>query len=553
MLTARLLAPVLGTLLAVGALATLSGAPSAVAGPNDRDDWSGQRAMNVRENGEETVRILTDRGKNRWALLARQIEQPVDAPELWKLREYRGAQETGFDWQRPLNAPVEVNWFRSSQSLLGRVAAAWVHEGGLWAGMKSARVTGAGVMGVVRLGDAVPGAGAPRVYPAPHSQELLVDYAGTWYQYLPGPPRGCNGCEGAAHWISTNHTVPAGAPADPALAWSGNGGLLAFWNGDSRIPGDQSLRYARRVLTGPSGEVWTEPQVITSDPQQVVALTPTVLGERLITLGQEGEVAMFEHRIDPVQSLGFENRRDLAGPVSTGPRSAPQVLVDGMGNLTVAWRERDRIVGGLVAWQEDRPGSKFLEAPTLVPGTRNAAASLVVSHYGTLTMVAQPGGTRRGVKPLRVSHLRSGTGQWTDPIRLASPKPPDTRGAFSVGQPRVTGDVWIAANDSAGVWVHQFDAPKQAATRVTRPDRTTQPHRTYTVGWKTTWAYAVDHEVRARVDKRLGWQDLAVPKGARSKTVTRPVGEKRCYQARGILQNGLRTDWSQQRCVTVRR
>jgi len=546
--TSRPLAAALGTLVGATALA-LTGT-SAVAGDNDREDWSGQRALKIAEGETKGVRLLTN-DTPRWALLARQTSHPGATPETWRLREYRGTKQTGYGWRNPANAPTEVTSFRYAQSQDGRVKAAWIHDGGLFVGFKTRRddARGGGRISAERLGDEVPGAEPPRIYtPQSGSAAVVIDYANIWHRYVPPPPRGCNGCDYTGGWVTSPAPAdPAGAATEPTVVESG---LAALWTGDTRVPGDRALRYARLTST-PDGPAWGQPQVITTDDLQAVDLVSTRLGSRLVTVGPDGQVTLFNYDPQAAASgtLAFSNQRTVSrGQPTDG--LAPRVALDRKGNLTLAWRGPDP-EAGLLAWQENRPRSRFLEKPTLVPGTQHTeTATLTAAPSGSLTVVFQPDRHRRSVQSPRAVHLPAGSNRWTDSALLESPKPAHSRGSFSVGQPRLNGDAWVAANDDAGVWVHQFDAP-EPRTKMTLAGKTHPRDRTYTVEWKATWAYVDDYEVRARVNKKSGWQDVAVPAGERSKTVTRPRGETRCYQARGVL--GARTDWSKALCVTVSR
>ena len=71
-----------------------------------------------------------------------------------------------------------------------------------------------------------------------------------------------------------------------------------------------------------------------------------------------------------------------------------------------------------------------------------------------------------------------------------------------------------------------------------RPIGAKQANRSYRIAFRSLWAYTDAWEVRARVDKgkRYGaWQPVVLPEGERGKNVTRPRGEKRCYSARGWM------------------
>jgi hypothetical protein len=549
MRTSRLLTAALGVLLATTTVA-LTGT-AATAGDNDREDWSGQRALRTGEGESQPIRLLTTQSRNNgWALLARRISDPSATPDIWRLREYSGTAKTGLAWRNPARAPKDVTSFRSAQDRWGRTATAWIHDGGLWAGTKT--TWSRAPMAVTRLADEVPGAGAPQVLMPAFGEGFIIEYAGTWHEYNPGPLDSCNGCDHPyQRWYHrAAPAAPAGAPADyTRILRHDTGWLMAFWTGDTGSPGDGALRSAER-LPSPDGPVWSEPEVI-AEGHEFVAFAATALGYRLVTLDPAGRVNLFDYAETTYGAPGaFTNQRVVSDRTDG---SLPRVLVDREGVLTLAWRDADR-ESGMFVRQEDRPGSTYLDQPTLVPGTqRSLAATVVTAPYGTLTVAYQSDRQRRGTWQTRVVHLPTGTSRWTDPARLTSPKPAHGRGVFSVGQPRITGDVWVAANDDNGAWVHRFDAPKPGS-KITRPTRTTQPDPTYTLRWRVTWAYASDYEVRARTGKRSGWEDVAVPHGARSKTVTRPRGETRCYQVRGILPSyGMRTDWSKSRCLTVRR
>lgn len=548
MRTSRLLAAALGTLLAATTTMGAMGAV-AVAGDNDREDWSGQRALRMPEGETRAVVLLTNQSQQSdWALLARQTSDPGATPDTWRLREYTRTNGAGLGWRNPVRAPRQVSWFRSAQDRWGRTAAAWIHDGALWAGTK---VTGSRApMAVTRLADEVPGAAAPAVLMAANADGFMIEYAGVRHEFVPGNLNSCNGCDfPSERWRhSAAPSAPAGAPADYARVLRGSGWSMAFWTGDTRVPGDRALRYAERVAT-PDGPVWSEPRVI-ADGHQFVDFTLTALGYRLVTRGPDGKVNLFDYDEGLYGTPGaLVKRRIVSNPTADG---SVQVLVDRQRGLTLTWRDASP-EGGLFVWQENRPNSRYLESPTLVPGTAHTeTAAVATAPYGTLTVVFQPDRHRRSVQSPRAVHLPAGARKWTDPIRLESPQPAPSRGAYSVGQPRLNGDVWVAAIDDAGVWVHQFDAPKPA-TEITRPSDTTQRDRTYTVAWKTSWANAIDSEVRARKNKNSRWEDVAVPKATLSTTVTRPRGETRCYQARAILPGGERTDWSKTLCVTVSR
>ena len=158
--------------------------------------------------------------------------------------------------------------------------------------------------------------------------------------------------------------------------------------------------------------------------------------------------------------------------------------------------------------------------------------------------------------PFKVKHLAAAKTSWTRWLSLDTPAQPDSTQHTAVGMPQWNGDLSIATNDARGTYALSFDAPAPI-TKMTRPLRTVQYDREYRVSWNTTWAYAADWQVRARVDKgrHYGpWSNVAVPEGQRFKEVTRPFGETRCYQARAVLKDALdNTPWSKQRCVTVRR
>jgi hypothetical protein len=547
-----MLVATLGMLLTATGVATL---PVVAAGAadrawsNDGGAWSGQRALQVAEGEAKPVRLLTHQGK-KWALLARQTSAPGAIPDTWRLREHTGTSRTGFDWRNPRRAPAEVTFFQSIQNRWGQTAAAWIHDGGLWAGTKVTRSRTP--MAVSRLADEVAGAAPPLVLMPTHGDGFIIEYAGTRHEYNPGELNSCNGCDYPyPRWYhNPAPSVPDGAPADYTRIMRGTGWSMGFWSGDTRNPDDEALRFAERVPT-PHGPVWGPSQVI-AEGHRFVDFVHTASGFRLITLGPDDKVNTFTYTESPTYGTPgtFSDRHIISNPTAA---ESTQVLVDQNGHFTIAWRDAEPD-GGFFVWQEDRPGSRYLEQPTLVPGTRHTeTATVVTAPYGTLTVVFQPDRHRRLVQFPRAVHLPAGTSRWIDPVLLESPKPAPSRGAFSVGQPRRNGDVSVAANDDAGVWVHTFNAPKPRAS-VIAPTKTIQKDRTYTLRWKTLWANAADYEVRARTSKKSGWESVAVPAGARSKTVTRPRGESRCYQVRALLpSSGERTAWSSSRCITVRR
>jgi hypothetical protein len=227
--------------------------------------------------------------------------------------------------------------------------------------------------------------------------------------------------------------------------------------------------------------------------------------------------------------------------------------VDALGTLTVGWKETDVTGGGLVLWQQDRPGSTYLARPRMVSGTRDSDARVVTSSRGTLTVAIRRDDESAIV---RVKHLPAGKTKWTDGIRLVSPKPiTDSSAGWGISTPTGNGDRSVAVNDRVGVYGFRFDAPRPYS-KVTKPVRKVQRDRTYRIGWNSSWAFADDWQVRARVDKgrRYGpWRSVAVPDGDKSKVVIRPRGEKRCYQAKGFRWGAQVTRWSAQKCVTVLR
>jgi hypothetical protein len=206
-------------------------------------------------------------------------------------------------------------------------------------------------------------------------------------------------------------------------------------------------------------------------------------------------------------------------------------------------------------WQQDRPGSTYLERPRMVSGTRDSDARVVTSSRGTLTVALRRDDENAIV---RVKHLPAGKTKWTDGIRLVSPKPiTDSSAGWGISTPTGNGDLSVAVNDRVGVYGFRFDAPRPY-TKMVRPVRKVQKNRSYKIGWNTSWVFADDWQLRARVDKgrRYGpWRNVTVvPDGEKSKKVIRPRGEKRCYAARGLSASGAPvTKWSKPRCVTVRR
>jgi hypothetical protein len=279
----------------------------------------------------------------------------------------------------------------------------------------------------------------------------------------------------------------------------------------------------------------------------------TVKGGRLVTQATDGAITLWQ--LEPTtDGVAFSKVRDLAGPVRSGDLvREPQVAVDRAGVLTVGWTEPGVQGGGLTLWQEDRPGSAYLERGNLVPGTRDSVARFVTSPRGSLAVALRRADENAIV---RVKHLPAGKAKWTDGVRLVSPKPdPSTSAAWAIGTPNNAQGLRVVVNDTVGVYGFRFDAPRPY-TKVTKPVRTSQKVRTYRIGWSTSWTFADDWHVRQRVDKgtRYGaWQQVDVPEAEQSTIVTRARGRTFCYQARGLLGEDHVTPWSKQRCVTVRR
>ena len=178
---------------------------------------------------------------------------------------------------------------------------------------------------------------------------------------------------------------------------------------------------------------------------------------------------------------------------------------------------------------------------------------MVTSTRGTLTVALRRNSENAIV---RVKHLPAGKTKWTNGVRLISPKPiTGSSAGWDLGTPRPNGNLTLAVNDTVGVYGFRFDAPRPY-TKVTRPVRKTQKVKTYRIKANTSWAFADNWEFRMRRDKgkRYGaWKTVAVAEGENSKVVTRPRGQKWCYQAKAFLGDRQVTKWSEQKCVSVRR
>ena len=317
----------------------LGAAPTAVAGDNDRSDWTGTRALKFEEDDSEGVRLVTAR--NRWALVAREVSQPVDAPELWRLRE----RARDGQWGRPLNLPSEVNNFRFATNRNGWTIGAYVADGKVWGVLHTPSGRTASTK---ELGPEVAGAGSP--YPMTtdvRNGDGLIVYGGKHYRHLPAtggqdtyvPPR----------WETAEDPDPDHGTADfvtYAFTWDYN--LLAFWQPRNT----DNLMVSKQVAT-PTGPVWTPPRNLGSG-EFFQAYKQAAAGDRLITTNAADGVTLWDYQTttqDPA-TFDFTNRRSLSGPTAgNGSVSPIYALVDRLGTLTVGWREPRVDQGDLVLWQ----------------------------------------------------------------------------------------------------------------------------------------------------------------------------------------------------------
>lgn len=550
----RILAAASAALMAV---TMLGGQPAAgAANDNAPARWDGGRILKIASGDPDDALQLLGGRHQHWGLVARQVPTPQGARDQWLLQE---TDDDGETWGKPsgINVPAQVESFRAATSPYGddTTYAAWVANGRLIAATRNNTEPGQydSLGGATDLAPATPGGtSAPRVFAggAPTfsgsiSGRALIEFEGTWAQHVIGGT--CGDCPGQ-RWRIYPAQDPSGGTASPmsityaitGAATIDNGDILALWT-----TANGELRVARRDYENVDAP-WSTPQTLAADGSKAIRYLDTAGGGRLVTQAGNGAVDVWTYT-DRGDTFTINRGRRIGGPVTTGAAAPPTVLRDGLGTLTVGFQEPRVEGGGLVLWQEDRPWSRFLERPTLVPGTRDADAQVTLSGRGNIA-VAVRRNDETGI--VRVKHLPVGETKWTGGIRLVSPRP--TNGAWALGTPGAHGAVRLAVDDARGVYGFSFNAPNPY-TKVTKPVRTVQTKRRYTVAWNTIWAYANTWELRARVDngKTYGpWKMFGAVTHERSLKVTRPRGETRCYQARD--PHG-RTPWSKQRCVTVRR
>jgi hypothetical protein len=464
--------------------------------------------------------------------------------DVWRVRESR---DGSLGFKPRLEGPRDVLRFRYDESQgQGTTYVAYEANGRLWAvessPERSIRLTN-------ELDLAAAGAEAPKVVAGESSKDhALITQDGTWYQHT-GPVGGANpettpdDGSGGSGWVPYPDPNVDGVPgnAGESYAFAASGHLLVFWNAPN---GD--LMVARRDAQDTTA-AFEKAQMVATGGDRFVDFVHSSEGGRLVTQAADGTISLWGY----ANGAWFPESLRERLPETAGVAEVPEVLLDRRGTLTIAWRETIE-GGGLMLWQEERPRGGFLERPTFVPGTRGSDIRVVMSPRGTVTV-----GLRRNDEPtlLRVKHLPAGKTRWTRGIRLVSPKPSAAATNWALGSPHLNGDLRVAMNDRVGVYGFRFDAPRPN-TKMTKPVRKVQRDRRYRVTANTTWAYAREWEMRARVDKgrRYGaWRPVALNFGDRSKQVTRPWGEKRCYSARADTTNGGWTKWSKQRCVTVRR
>ena len=543
MRTRRILGASLTTLLTVGMVGAAM--PSATAGDNDRRDWDDKRVVKTPDAAGGALHLLG--GRNVWSMAARELGADTDT---WRLRESRSGQ---VGYTKPLSAPRDVQRFRYDESQRqDSTYAAFEKDGRLHAGT---HLPNAEALVSTDLAAVADSAEAPKVVASEHDRShALIAQAGTWYLHVGE----------AGRWVSAPDpnldSVPGNEGEDYAFV-DGTDNLAVFWNapnGDLRVATGSSAPIGESDTT--TTLTFAEPHTVATGGAKYVDYVETSLGGRLVTQATNGSITLWEHA-DRGQGEGlrFYELRELAGPVTSGePITEPQVAVDPRhATLTVGWKEPRVTGGGLMLWQEDRPLSTYLERPTFVTGTRDTSqVSFVASPQGSLTVAFRRSDENAVV---RVKHLPAGKAKWTDGIRLVSPKPiTDTSAAWALGPasaPVANGDVRLAVNDTVGVYGFRFDAPRPY-TKVTRPVRKTQKVKTYRIKANTSWAFADNWEFRMRRDKgkRYGaWKTVAVAEGENSKVVTRPRGQKWCYQAKAFLGDRQVTKWSEQKCVSVRR
>ncbi|RYU14831.1 hypothetical protein [Nocardioides iriomotensis] len=529
--------------------------PSASAGDNDRSDWSGKRALKA---GVDEAALQLATGRSAWALMARELGRDADDSQTWRLRE----RSNDGVWRNPANLPAAVTDLTYETGSTGHTFGAYVSNGRLHGFTHPARASTASD---TDLGAAAAGV-QPKVTVMTGGSGTggflgVIRYAGNVYEWVNGQTGNDGWHAGWRANPESAYDVSKGAPiaSGPFYEYDNDGRMLAFYTEQ----GTGDLMAARRdkrtgiIGSNPGAQLdWSDPQKV-ADDERFADFASTTKGERIVTQTDDQSVVLHDLSTDDAtDTFATGNRRVLAGPLpqqaGVTTLDAPRVVVDGRGDLTIGWRERIADDGaGLVLWQENRPQGKYLERPTFIGGTRDSQIHWAVAPSGTITIATQPR-TDRWSSP-RIKHLAAGKSGWTKWLTVAPAVTADSWSDSTLGVPRGNGDLTLVTNDGRGVYATTFDAPR-AVTKMTRPtNRKVGP--SYTIAFNTTWAYASDWQVRARVDngKRSGaWKTVAVRDGQRFKDVTRKRGEKRCYQARGETPGGW-TKWSKQRCVTVRR
>ncbi|MGA9746770.1 MAG: hypothetical protein WBQ50_04865 [Nocardioides sp.] len=522
----------------------LGGVPAATAkGDNQRKDWDDRRVAQTSGSPDGSVHVLG----NRRDMTTVVRELGVDS-DTWLIRESR--PDGGLRFYPRLEGQRQVQRFRFDQSGTHGTTYATYEASGRLRAVEADATRAFNLM--LRKDLAAAGADEPKIVAGESSPDnALITQGGTWHQHF-GPVGGANPAttpnDGGdySRWVSYPDPNVDGVPGNEgeSYAFVDTGHLMVFWNAPN---GD--LKVARRVAH--NREAGFEPaQTITTGGEKMVDFTRATGGANgnvLITQAVDGTISTWGYS----NGVWFPGSSHTQLPGTAGVTEVPEVLVDSLGTLTIAFREPiDN--GGLMLWQENRPRGSFLEQPVMVPGTRGADTRVVMSPRGTITVGLRSSGEANLV---RVKHLPAGKTKWTTGVRLISPKLDAAATGWDLGNPERQGDMRLAVNDRAGVYGFRYDAPRPI-TKMTKPVLQTQRDRSYRVTANTTWAYGERWEMRARLDKgkRYGkWKPVNLDDGARSKEVIRPRGERRCYQARADTKDGGSTRWSTQRCVTVRR
>ncbi|RYU14825.1 hypothetical protein [Nocardioides iriomotensis] len=520
-------------LLAVAPAITTPG----VAAETKRDGWGAQRILK-QDDRDTSVRVST--GRNGWALVARQRATCEECSTVHVLRE----RTPGMGWGKPRNVPARVSKLATGSNAKGTTWVAYYSGEGLVATQHTPRGRRLREPVVLARGRVSPSWETTPTVEVGTGGRVLVTFGETWYE------RSRDGT-----WSS--YRTPSIDQQFTYLRGHGftrAGDLLVFFS--SWGPSAPSLMVSRKVDS--AGATWSEPTRV--GPAGTAQLAATALGERLVTRDDTGH-AIRLYRYESTDAAGrpaFTLLRELPRSSPETPATtrfhSPVVLTDDDGTLTVAWRE-PMPRGGVMVFQEDRPSGQHLEYPTLVPGTRSVGEwSLVTDPMGNLS-ISYEDLDNALPRPARTRHLPAGKSAWTRTHRVISPKPTDRGEPLVLGPPASDGDIVAAMSDRAGVLAFDTRVPAPV-TKVTRPVRHRVATREYRLAWNTTWANGDRWQVHFRTDKAGGytrWRRLDIDPSSRSQTVTRPRGEKRCYQARArISTSGNWTPWSRARCVTVK-